>query len=131
MQRVIVLNVILACVIGVLGFQGYLTKPYTGEAAPMVATISVAYLLFLWCIYRRNYPWAKWICKRLTTLGLIGTVIGLLIAFGAADFSKDAQTLMASILKGVFFAYYCTLAGLISNTFASACLGIAKEWEDE
>lgn len=67
-----------------------------------------------------NINFIKWIANSLVTLGLIGTVIGFIIAFSAIDAASVGDVdkvgqLVAGLTNGMGIALYTTLTGAAFN----------------
>ncbi|MBF96390.1 MAG: hypothetical protein CMJ13_04105 [Pelagibacterales bacterium] len=71
----------------------------------------------------------KFIANILVILGLIGTVIGFIIALSGVDGSvssnpEEVGNMVASLVKGMSVALYTTLAGSILSVWLNICYQI-------
>ena len=70
-------------------------------------------------IGRKWTHWHEFVAEIMTRLGFIGTIIGFMIALGAADIANniedvdDVATLVIEVMAGMSIAMTTTLAGLI------------------
>ena len=62
----------------------------------------------------------KWLAVHVVRLGLLGTVVGLIIAFSAAKSGGSAdpneiRTMIATVIDGMYVSLYATLLGIGTN----------------
>jgi hypothetical protein len=118
--RFIVLQVILAAAIFAAWITGIAALPFQGLSAPFCIAVSIAFALGMLCILLKRFSDANWIATRILRLGLLGTVVGLVMAFGAAGngISADpdaARTIIGHVIEGMRVALYVTLFGVSSS----------------
>lgn len=117
--KFIIIQTVLLAVVAVLWFLGLLTAPFTGVSAVVCGAISGVGILALVAVYMRRWEDARWLAVRVVKLGLLGTVIGLIAAFGiAAGSSGDPEAVrgvISSVIGGMWIALYGTLFGVAVN----------------
>ena len=62
----------------------------------------------------------QWIATHVVRIGLLGTVVGLIIAFSAARHGGSAdveavKTMITSVVDGMYVSLYATLLGIAVN----------------
>lgn len=125
-----ILNIAAAALLVAGLWTGLLTPIVAGPAAPGVVAILALLLIALaarW-LYLRHLPapgegypedyswyWRVFAFGRqhITTVGLVGTVIGLILAMTHAQFQGDAATVMGSLARGIGLALGSTVTGLV------------------
>ena len=80
--------------------------------------ISLAVVTSVSTIGRKWTHWHEFITEVMTRLGFIGTVIGFMMALGAAGVAdvetvEDVKNMMSELLAGISVALTTTLAGLV------------------
>ncbi len=117
--RFLILQAILATAIFSLYIHGVATMPFTGSTAPICWVIVGVGVLGLLCLARQRWADAEWIATHVVRVGLMGTVIGLIIAFsatgrGAVDPSQITQ-MIATVVDGMYISLFATLLGIGVN----------------
>jgi hypothetical protein len=62
----------------------------------------------------------QWLATHVVRIGLLGTVIGLIIAFAAAGGGGSAdpneiKPMIAAVVQGMYVSLYATLLGIATN----------------
>lgn len=122
--RLVVLNLTGAAILAALAIAGLLTDAVMGPARFGVATISALVVVAVAQTYRGNYRMASFITKRLTAVGLAGTVIGIILALTSLQSFGDAGA-FSEIARGAGLAMYSTAAGIIAWLYMDCCLYLA------
>jgi MotA/TolQ/ExbB proton channel family len=119
-SRFVVLQAVGAAIIAALWIAGLAGLPFEGENAPIcwlilaIGGIGVALTFF------RRWRDVQWVATHVVRIGLLGTVIGLIVAFAAArdGGSADAEqvkSMIASVVDGMYVSLYATLLGIAVN----------------
>jgi MotA/TolQ/ExbB proton channel family len=95
-------------------------KPFEGSNAPLCWLIVAMGALGIGCVFLRRWRDVQWIATHVVRIGLLGTVVGLIIAFSAAGTgaSADAEqvkTMIAAVVSGMYVSLYATLLGIGAN----------------
>ena len=119
-SRFVVLQSVGAAILAALWIAGLAGLPFEGENAPIcwlivaIGAIGVGLALF------RRWRDVQWVATHVVRIGLLGTVIGLIVAFSAArdGGSADAEqvkTMIAAVVDGMYVSLYATLLGIAAN----------------
>lgn len=119
------IQVIFVCIASYLGFMSLL-------AASDITKLSF-FAIFLWFttsltigqrayLSKKSKIWQDWIPEICLTLGLIGTIIGLIFVFknfGTIDTSnvENVKLIISSMAQGISTAHFTTLIGLVTSIF--------------
>lgn len=119
-SRFVVLQAIGAAALIGLWMAGLAGKPFEGSNAPLCWLIVAMGALGIACVFLRRWQDVQWIATHVVRIGLLGTVIGLIIAFAAAGngASADAEqvkTMIAAVVSGMYVSLYATLLGIATN----------------
>ena len=119
-SRFVVLQTIGAA--GLVGqwAAGLAGKPFEGSNAPLCWLIVAMGALGIGCVFLRRWRDVEWLATHVVRIGLLGTVVGLIIAFSAAGTgaSADAEqvkTMIAAVVSGMYVSLYATLLGIGAN----------------
>lgn len=117
--KFIVIQTVLLAGVAVLWFFGILTKPFQDNNAILCWVILSVGILGMVCVYLRRWADAQWIATYIVRLGLLGTVVGLIMAFsvaGSGSFDADAvRGMITAVISGMYVALYATLLGVGCN----------------
>ena len=120
LSRCIVLQTIGAA--GLLGLwvAGLAAKPFEGSNAPLCWLIVAMGAIGIACVFLRRWRDVQWIATHVVRIGLLGTVVGLIIAFSAARNGASAEaeqikTMIADVVSGMYVSLYATLLGIGTN----------------
>ena len=119
-SRFVVLQAIGAAALIGLWMAGLVGKPFEGSNAPLCWLIVAMGALGIACVFLRRWQDVQWIATHVVRIGLLGTVIGLIIAFAAAGngASADAEqvkTMIGAVVSGMYVSLYATLLGIATN----------------
>jgi len=123
--RTIVLNTVFWAGFLALWINGVGKIPFT-ESTGMSFGILVLFAVGQLFAIAEEWKWVEWTMTALIFLGLIGTVIGFIIAFSgvkpdtAADISS-VKPMVAALISGMATALYTTLIGSIGALWLSLC----------
>ena|SRR5438874_12955704 len=107
---------------GIVGLwiAGIADKPFAGNNAFLCWLIVAIGILGVACVFLRRWRDVKWLAVHVVRLGLLGTVVGLIIAFSAAKSGGSAdpseiRTMIATVIDGMYVSLYATLLGIGTN----------------
>ena len=120
LSRCTLLQVIAGAFIAALWMAGLAEKPFVGESGVVCAIILAVGAAGILCVYLQRWKDVQWIATHVVRIGLLGTVIGLIIAFSAASSSAggspdEVRTLISSVVNGMYVSLYATLMGIGFN----------------
>jgi hypothetical protein len=120
LSRCIVLQAIGGAGIAGLWTAGIAGKPFEGDNAFLCWLIVGMGVLGIACVFRRRWNDVQWLATHVVRIGLLGTVIGLIIAFAAAGKSGSAnpdeiRPMIAAVVQGMYVSLYATLLGIATN----------------
>jgi hypothetical protein len=119
-SRFVVVQAIGAAALIGLWMAGLVGKPFEGSNAPLCWLIVAMGALGVACVFLQRWQDVQWIATHVVRIGLLGTVIGLIIAFAAAGngASADAEqvkTMIGAVVSGMYVSLYATLLGIATN----------------
>jgi hypothetical protein len=120
LSRCIVLQAIGGAGIAGLWTAGIAGKPFEGDNAFLCWLIVGMGALGIVCVFRRRWNDVQWLATHVVRIGLLGTVIGLIIAFAAAGIGGSAspdeiKPMVAAVVQGMYVSLYATLLGIATN----------------
>jgi MotA/TolQ/ExbB proton channel family len=120
LSRFVVLQAIGAAGIAALWIAGLAGMPFEGANAPLCWIIVGIGAIGLGCTLLQRWRDVQWIATHVVRIGLLGTVVGLIIAFSAARHGDSAdvdavKTMIASVVDGMYVSLYATLLGIAVN----------------
>jgi hypothetical protein len=120
LSRCVVLQAVGAAGIAGLWIAGIADKPFEGENAFLCWLIVGMAALGILCVFLRRWADVQWIATHVVRIGLLGTVIGLIIAFSAAKTGGSAdpseiRPMIAAVVDGMYVSLYATLLGIATN----------------
>jgi hypothetical protein len=120
LSRFIVLQAIGAAGIVGLWVVGIAGKPFAGSNAFLCWLITAIGALGIVCVFFRRWRDVDWLATHVVRIGLLGTVVGLIVAFSAARAGGSAdpnaiRSMIASVIDGMYVALYATLLGITTN----------------
>ena len=120
LSRCIVLQAIGGAGIAGLWTAGIAGKPFEGDNAFLCWLIVGMGALGILCVFRRRWNDVQWLATHVVRIGLLGTVIGLIIAFAAAGNGGSAspdeiKPMVAAVVQGMYVSLYATLLGIATN----------------
>jgi hypothetical protein len=119
-SRCIVLQVIGGAGIVGLWIAGFADKPFAGENAFLCWLIVGMAAAGILCVFLQRWNDVQWIATHVVRIGLLGTVVGLIIAFSAARHggstdANEVKTMIASVVDGMYVSLFATLLGVATN----------------
>jgi MotA/TolQ/ExbB proton channel family len=119
-SRCVVLQTIGAAGLVGLWVAGLAGKPFEGSNAPLCWLIVAMGAFGIGCVFLRRWRDVQWIATHVVRIGLLGTVVGLIIAFSAARDGASAEaeqikTMIAAVVSGMYVSLYATLLGIGTN----------------
>jgi hypothetical protein len=120
LSRFVVLQAIGAAFVTALWIAGVAGRPFEGATAILCWIIVAVGGIGILCAMLRRWRDVQWIATHVVRIGLLGTVVGLIIAFSAAREGGAADTdgvkaMIASVVDGMYVSLYATLLGIGVN----------------
>ena len=108
---------------------GWLDLIWYGDATHLSVVIFILFLVGVVFAIFGKVRRSSFIMNQMTTLGLIGTIIGFTIAFAGIDVGSlgdvtQLPSVVGNLLRGVGVAMYTTLTGTICFIWLRICLFI-------
>ncbi len=120
LSRCVVLQAIGAAGILGLWIAGIANKPFEGDNAFLCWLIVGVAGLGILCVFLQRWRDVEWVATHVVRIGLLGTVVGLIIAFsaakagGSADLS-EVKPMIAAVVDGMYVSLYATLLAIATN----------------
>ncbi len=119
-SRCVVLQAVGAAALVGLWMAGLAGKPFESSNAPLCWVIVAMGALGVSCVFLRRWRDVQWIATHVVRIGLLGTVVGLIIAFsaarnGASAEAEQVKTMIAAVVSGMYVSLYATLLGIATN----------------
>jgi hypothetical protein len=120
LSRFVVLQAVGAAGVAALWIAGLARMPFEGTTAPLCWIIVAIGGAGLVCTFLRRWRDVQWIATHVVRIGLLGTVVGLIIAFSAARHGGSAdveavKNMITSVVDGMYVSLYATLLGIAVN----------------
>lgn len=120
LSRFIVLQAIGASFVTGLWIAGVASRPFEGATAALCWIIVAVGSVGILCTLLRRWSDVQWIATHVVRIGLLGTVVGLIIAFSAARDSGGAdvngvKAMISAVVDGMYVSLYATLLGIGIN----------------
>jgi hypothetical protein len=120
LSRFIVLQAIGASFVTALWIAGVASRPFEGATAALCWIIVAVGGVGVLCTLLRRWRDVQWIATHVVRIGLLGTVVGLIIAFSAARDSggidvNGVKTMISAVVDGMYVSLYATLLGIGIN----------------
>lgn len=133
-SRCIVLQAIGATGIAGLWITGVADKPFESDNAPLCWIIAALGALGILCVFLQRWRDVQWLATHIVRLGLLGTVVGLLVAFAAAKAGGSAdpneiKPMIASVVDGMYVSLYATLLGVGTNLWLKINLRLLGKFD--
>jgi hypothetical protein len=107
---------------GIIGLwiAGIASKPFEGANAFLCWLIVGIAALGILCVFLQRWRDVEWLATHVVRIGLLGTVVGLIIAFSAAKAGSSAnlnevKPMIAAVVDGMYVSLYSTLLGIATN----------------
>jgi hypothetical protein len=119
-SRCVVLQAIGAAVLAGLWIAGLAGKPFEGSNGAVCWIILGMGLLGIACVFMQRWNDVQWLATHVVRIGLLGTVVGLIIAFSAAGQGgstnpEEIKPMIAAVVNGMYVSLYATLLGIGTN----------------
>lgn len=126
----IIANTVGIILLTVASFKGLIGPLVFGDPTYLTPTIMALALVAVALVPKRP-DWAGWLADQLVQLGLIGTVIGFIMAIGALDpaaimDSAKAAPMIAGMMAGMSTALYTTLVGSVGWLWTELLLKLTR-----
>jgi hypothetical protein len=120
LSRAVVLQAIGAAMIVGLWIAGLAGKPFEGNNGAVCSIIIGMGLLGIACVFMQRWNDVQWLATHVVRIGLLGTVVGLIIAFSAAGEGgstnpEEIKPMIAAVVNGMYVSLYATLLGIGTN----------------
>jgi hypothetical protein len=119
-SRCVVLQAVGAAIVAALWIAGLAGRPFESSTAPLCWLIAGIGALGILCVFLQRWRDVQWLATHVVRIGLLGTVVGLIIAFsaarqgGSAD-AAEVKTMIAAVVDGMYVSLYATLLGIAVN----------------
>lgn len=120
LSRCVVLQAIGVALIAALWVAGVAGKPFESDNGALCWIIIGMGLLGIACVFARRWKDVEWLATHVVRIGLLGTVVGLIIAFSAAAQGGSAnpeeiKPMISAVVNGMYVSLYATLLGIGTN----------------
>jgi hypothetical protein len=120
LSRCVVLQAIGAAFIAGLWTADLADKPFEGSNAALCWIILGIGVIGIACVFLQRWKDVQWIATHVVRIGLLGTVVGLIIAFSAASQGgstnpEEIKPMIAAVVSGMYVSLYATLLGIATN----------------
>ncbi len=120
LSRAVVLQAIGAAVVVGLWIAGLAGKPFEGDNGPICWIIIGMGVLGIACVFMQRWKDVQWLATHVVRIGLLGTVVGLIIAFSAAAQGgstnpDEIKPMISAVVNGMYVSLYATLLGIGTN----------------
>ena len=120
LSRAVVLQAIGAAMLAGLWIAGLAGKPFEGNNGALCWIILGMGLLGIGCVFMQRWNDVQWLATHVVRIGLLGTVVGLIIAFSAAGQGGSAnpeeiKPMISAVVNGMYVSLYATLLGIGVN----------------
>ena len=99
---------------------GWASRPFTQDPTYLTWLIASIFLWGLFLAHQSRWEAVRWISGRLVRLGLVGTLVGFVIALSGVDWSHAGDVaqiphMVGAMVSGLSVAIYTSLAGWIGS----------------
>jgi MotA/TolQ/ExbB proton channel family len=120
LSRCVVVQAIGAAGLVGLWIAGIASKPFEADNGFLCWLIVAIAALGVLCVFLQRWSDVEWLATHVVRIGLLGTVIGLIIAFSAAKSGGSAdpseiKPMIAAVVDGMYVSLYATLLGIGTN----------------
>src|SRR5262245_50496568 len=120
LSRAVVLQAIGGALLAGLWMAGLAGKPFEGNNGPLCWLIVGMGLLGIGCVFFQRWNDVQWLASHIVCFGVLGTVVGLIIAFSAAAQGgstnpDEIKSMIAAVVNGMHVSLYATLLGIGAN----------------
>jgi hypothetical protein len=105
-------------------FAGVPQEIFAADKSYLSLVIGGMFLIGLWAVITNRWKTVNWLAEEMLSVGLIGTVVGFIIAFSGMDptaalDAEGAKNLVAKLISGMGTALYTTLVGSVGYVWLS------------
>jgi hypothetical protein len=120
LPRFIVLQAVGGAILAGLWIAGLLHKPFDGDNAALCWLIVGIAGAGIACVGAQRWADVRWVATHVVRVGLLGTVVGLIVAFSAASHGgagdpAAVRTMIESVVSGMYVSLYATLLAVATN----------------
>ena len=120
LSRCVVVQAIGMACVAALWVAGLAALPFEGANGPLCWIIVGIGAIGIACVFLQRWRDVQWIATHVVRIGLLGTVVGLIIAFSAARDGGSAdvdavKSMITSVVDGMYVSLYATLLGIAVN----------------
>src|SRR5262249_13049569 len=120
LSRAVVLQAAGGGLLAGLWIAGLAGKPFEGNNGPLCWIIVGMGLLGIGCVFLQRWNDVQWLATHIVRIGLLGTVVGLIIAFSAAAQGgstnpDEIKPMISAVVSGMYVSLYATLLGIGTN----------------
>jgi len=120
LSRAVVLQAIGGAMLAGLWIAGLAGKPFEGNNGAVCWIILGMGLLGIGCVFMQRWKDVQWLATHVVRIGLLGTVVGLIIAFSAAGQGgstnpDEIKPMISAVVNGMYVSLYATLLGIGTN----------------
>ncbi len=111
-------TIVVAFALLIAGSVGLLTRVYEADPTYICVILAAMFLCGVGAVWMDRWRAVNWIGEEVLTIGLIGTVVGLIMAFSGLDPSTSAsvtgaKAMVEQLVAGMGVALYTTLVGAV------------------
>src|SRR5262249_54477145 len=111
LSRCVVVQAIGVACVAALWIVGLAAKPFEGANAPLCWLIIGIGAIGIACVFLQRWNDVQWIATHVVRLGLLGTVVGLIIAFSAARHggstdANEVKSMIASVVDRIYLSLH-------------------------
>lgn len=122
--RFTILNVTGIAIVAALFIAGVGEAPFRADQTGLTFLIAAVFLIGLWLVWQERWGAVRWIGGTLVFLGLLGTVVGFIVALSGVDPQKAGDVaaispMVSALLRGMATALYTTLVGSVAYLWLS------------
>ena len=132
LSRCVLLQTVGAALLAGLWLAGLADKPFQGDSAILCWLIVAMALGGVACVFMQRWRDVQWIATHVVRVGLLGTVIGLIVAFSAASTGGSAdpgevRSMIGAVVSGMYVSLYATLLGIATNLWLKVNLRLLAD----
>lgn len=114
--------------------KGWALLPFVTDGTYLCDLIGVIFVMGLWAAWQGNWERVRWIGGVLVMMGLIGTVVGFVMALSGVNPAQvhnvgSISPMVATLLHGMSTALYTTLVGSVGYLWLSLNAYLLAEQE--
>lgn len=126
----LILNTFGLGALTIAALNGWVARMFLADASYLCVVIALAFTAANVCVLFAR-EWAAWLGQQLVLLGLIGTVLGFVLALGGIDASSAGDLnavgrMIGALVQGMGTALWTTLAGAIGFLWIDLLLRVTR-----